>query len=68
MKKYKFRTEIGIADENTTPIKELSMNLYVNAEQIPEKDILDTMEMIACSFCETLAAEVERANDEESDT
>lgn len=67
MKKYKMRQEIGITTEEGVPIKEFSVQMYLNAEGIKEKDILDMFVMYADNFTGLIQEESDQSVEEYSE-
>lgn len=66
MKKYKMRQEIGVTTEEGMTIKEFSVQMYLNAEGIKEKDILDMFVMYADNFTGLIQEESDQSEEEDS--
>jgi hypothetical protein len=57
MLRYKFREEFGITEEDGTPIKDFTVQMYMNEEGIAAKYIKDMIEKFAAGFYELLAGD-----------
>ena len=60
MRKYRFRQEIGITTESGYPIKEFTVQMYMNAENIDEGDIMKMFAMYADNFAGLIDEESEK--------
>jgi hypothetical protein len=50
MLKYKYRQEIGIEEENGTPIKDFAVQMYLSEEGIDGQSVKDMLELFANAF------------------
>lgn len=50
MLKYKFRQEFGISQEDCTPIKEFSVQMYMNVEGIADSRVMSMLDGFSCGF------------------
>ena len=66
MKKYKLRQEFGIMEENGTPIKECSIQIYVNEYGLGQGQVMNLFNTIAAGYISLLSEEC-RIYDKEPD-
>ncbi len=50
MKKFRLRQEVTITEEDGTPIKEISIDMWVSSEGISEKIINDMLQSLSDEF------------------